>query len=120
MKYMIMMFGDAGTMMQTRSPEWIKEMIAFMQQLDRDLRASGELVFDLGLADGGMAKTVRLENGAAVVSDGEIAGPGASLIGYWVVDVASEARVIEIASQIVVYSGAVEVRPVPDAPPETW
>ena len=117
MKYMIMMFGDAGTMMQTRSPEWIKEMIAFMQQLDRDLRASGELVFDLGLADGGMAKTVRLENGAAVVSDGEIAGPGASLIGYWVVDVASEARVIEIASQIVVYSGVVEVRPVPDAPP---
>ena len=118
MKYMIMMFGDAGTMMQTKSPEWITEMIAFMQRLDRDLRASGELVFDLGLADGGMAKTVRLENGAAVVSDGEIAGPGASLIGYWVVDVASEARVIEIASQIVVYSGAVEVRPVPDAPPE--
>ena len=118
MKYMIMMFGDAGTMMQTRSPEWIKEMIAFMQQLDRDLRASGELVFDLGLADGSSAKTVRLENGVAVVSDGEIAGPGASLIGYWVVDVASEARVIEIASQIVAYSGVVEVRPVPDAPPE--
>ena len=119
MKYMIMMFGDAGTMMQSRSPAWIKEMIAFMQRLDKDLRASGELVFDLGLADGSTAKTVRLENGAAVTTDGEIAGPGASLIGYWVVDVESEARVIEIAAQIVAYSGVVEVRPVPDAPPET-
>ena len=40
------------------------------------------------------------------------------LIGYWVVDVENEARVIEIASQIVAYAGVVEVRPVPHAPPE--
>jgi len=118
MKYMIMMFGDAATMVEAKSPEWIKEMIAFMQELDRDLRASGELVFDLGLADGSTAKTVRLENGAAVTTDGQVAGPGASLIGYWVVDVESEARVNEIASQIVAYAGVVEMRPVPDAPPE--
>jgi hypothetical protein len=118
MKYMIMMFGDAATMMETRSPEWITEMIAFMQQLDRDLRESGELVFDLGLADGSTAKTVRLENGVAVATDGQVAGPGASLIGFWVVDVESEARVIEIASRIVEYARVVEVRPVPDAPPE--
>ena len=116
MKYMIMMFGDAGTMMQTRSPEWIKEMIAFMQQLDKDLRASGELVFDLGLADGSTAKTVRLEGGATVTTDGQVAGLGASLIGYWVVDVESEERAIEIAEQIVAYAGVVEVRQVPDAP----
>ena len=89
MKYMIMMFGDAASMMETQSPEWIKEMIAFMQQLDKDLRASGELVFDLGLADGSTAKTVRREAGGAVASDGEIAGPGASLIGFWVVEVES-------------------------------
>jgi len=118
MKSMIMMFGDTAGMMQTRSPEWITEMIAFMQQLDKDLRASGELVFDLGLADGSTAKTVRLENGAAVVTDGQVAGPGASLIGFWVVDVENEARVTEIASQIVEYAGVVEVRPVPDAPPQ--
>jgi len=118
MKYMIMMFGDAATMMQTRSPEWIKEMMTFMMQLDADLRESGELVFDLGLADGSVAKTVRLENGAAVSTDGQVAGPGASLIGFWVVDVENEARVLEIASQIVAYAGIVEVRPVPDAPPE--
>lgn len=118
MKHMIMMFGDEATMMETQSPEWIKEMIAFMRQLDRDLRASGELVFDLGLADGSTAKTVRRDAGGAVTSDGQIAGPGASLIGFWVVDVEKEARVLEIAARIVEYAGAVEVRPVPDAPPE--
>jgi hypothetical protein len=116
---MIMMFGDAASMMQARSPEWITEMIAFMRQLDKDLRTSGELVFDLGLADGSTAKTVRLEEGGgAVTTDGQVAGPGASLIGFWVVDVENEARVLEIASQIVEYAGVVEVRLVPDAPPE--
>jgi hypothetical protein len=118
MKYMIMMFGDAATMMETRSPEWVKEMIAFMMKLDKDLRESGELVYDEGLADGSTAKTVRLENGTAVAADGQVAGPGASLIGFWVVNVENEARAIAIASQIVEYAGVVEVRPVPDAPPE--
>ena len=118
MKYMLMMFGDAATMTQTRSPEWIREMIAFMTQFDADLRESGELVYDEGLADGSTAKTVRLVNGAAVATDGQVAGPGASLIGFWVVKVESEARAIAIASRIVEYAGVVEVRRVPDAPPE--
>ena len=118
MKYMLMMFGDAATMMQSRSPEWIKEMIASMRQLDKDLRESGELVYDEGLADGSTAKIVRLENGTAVATDGQVAGPGASLIVFWVVAVESEARALEIASRIVEYAGVVEVRPVPDAPPE--
>ena len=118
MKYMIMMFGDAATMMQARSPEWIEQMIAFMMQLDKDLRESGELVYDEGLADGSTAKTVRLESGATVTTYGQVAGLGASLIGYWVVDVESEERAIEIAEQIVAYAGVVEVRPVPDAPPQ--
>ena len=32
MKYMLMMFGDGATMMQTRSTEWVNEMMAFMEQ----------------------------------------------------------------------------------------
>jgi hypothetical protein len=118
MKYMLMMFGDSATMVETKSPEWIREMIAFMMKLDTDLRESGELVHDEGLADGSTAKTVRLEDGGAVTTDGQVAGPGASLVGFWVVDVENEARAIAIASQIVEYAGVVEVRPVPDAPPE--
>lgn len=118
MKYMIMMFGSSAGMMEVAQPEWIKEMIGFMIQLDKDLRASGELVFNCGLADGSTAKIVSLENGTAVTTDGPFAESKESLIGYWVLDVESEARIIEIASQIVEWSRVVEVRQVMDAPPE--
>jgi len=119
MKYMIMMFGDQATMMETKSPEWITTMIEFMRKLDEDLTESGELVFQEGLADGSTAKTVRVKDGISVVTDGPFAESKESLIGFWVVDVASEERAIEITSRIVaVTGGPIEVRQVPDAPPE--
>jgi hypothetical protein len=116
MKYMIMMFGSAGEMMEVKSPEWIREMIQFMQQLDRDLTSSGELVFNAGLADATAAKTVRLTDGLPVATDGPYAEAKESLIGYWVLDVENEARAIEIAGQIVEWSQVVEVRPLATAP----
>lgn len=118
MKYMIMMFGEASTMMETKSPEWIEEMIEFMTQIDKDLTASGELVFQQGLADGSTAKTVSFTNGAPVATDGPFAEAKESLVGYWVVDVESEARVLDLAGQIAEYAGTVEVRQAMDEPPE--
>ena len=61
MKYLIMMFGDQGTMMETRSTEWIRSMIGFMHDLDRELRDNGEYVDGQGLVDPTQAKTVRFE-----------------------------------------------------------
>jgi hypothetical protein len=118
MKYMIMMFGSAGEMMDVKSAEWIREMIQFMQQLDVDLRDSGEMVFNAGLADGSTAKTVRLTDGLPVATDGPYAEAKESLIGYWVLDVESAARILEIAGKIVDWSQVVEVRPLAEAPPE--
>ncbi len=118
MKYMIMMFGDGASLMATRSEQWIGEMIGFMGRLDQELRDSGELVFQAGLADGSAAKTFRADGGTVAATDGPFAEAKESLIGYWVVDVADEERVADIASRIVEYAGAVEVRPVMDAPPE--
>jgi hypothetical protein len=118
MKYMIMMFGSAAEMMETQSTDWVREMIGFMRNLDAELRSSGELVFNAGLADGSTAKTVSLENGVVVTTDGPFAESKESLVGYWVLDVESEARVIEIASDIVQWAQKVEVRQVADAPPE--
>lgn len=118
MKYMIMMFGSAEEMMATADPEWVKEMIAFMVQIDKDLRESGELVFNAGLADGSTAKLVKQTENGVITTDGPYAEAKESLIGYWVVDVASEERAIEICSSIVKYSRVVELRRIPDAPPE--
>lgn len=116
MKYMLMMFGDTGTMVATHTKEQIEEMIGFMVQLDQDLQASGELVFQQGLADPSTAKTVYLQDGLPVVTDGPFAESKESLIGFWVVDVENEARILEIAGQIVRYSQRLEIRVAMDAP----
>jgi hypothetical protein len=115
MKYMIMMFGSAGEMMETQEPEWIREMIRFMTDIDGDLRERGEMVFNAGLADGSAAKLVHADG---TVTDGPFAEAKESIIGFWVVDVESEARVTELAASIAHWSNVVEVRPLGEAPPE--
>jgi hypothetical protein len=119
MKYMVMMFGDQATMMETRSLDWIKEMIEFMTQVDVDLKESGEHVFDAGLADATQAKTVVIKDGIPVPTDGPFAESKESLAGYWIIDVEDESRALEFASKIVAFiEGPVEVRQGMDAPPE--
>jgi hypothetical protein len=119
MKYMVMMFGDQATLMETRSLEWIREMIEFMTQVDVDLKQSGEHVVDAGLADATQAKTVVFEGGVPVPTDGPFAESKESLAGFWIIDVEDEARALEFASKIVAFiEGPVEVRQVMDAPPE--
>jgi hypothetical protein len=119
MKYTIMTFGDTSGL-EGRSPEWIKGMIEFMHRIDIELTESGELVFQQGLADPEQAKTVRVQRGVPVATDGPLAESRESLVGFWVVDVEDEARAVEIASRI---SGAanapIEVRQCMDAPPPT-
>jgi hypothetical protein len=105
-------------MMETRSKDWVVEMMDFMHTFNDELVKSGELVDARGLADGSQAKLVRLQNGIAVTTDGPFAESKESLIGFWLVDVENEARAIELASRVVKYSEVVEVRQVMDAPPE--
>jgi hypothetical protein len=118
MKYMIMTFGDQSGL-EGRSPEWIKGMIEFMQRIDVELTESGELVFQQGLADPPQAKTVTAQEGAPVATDGPVVESSESLAGFWIVDVESEARAIEIASRISeAADAAMEVRQCLDAPPD--
>ena len=119
MKYMIMTFGDLASALEVHSTDWIRQMIGFMKSFNRDLVASGELVSAEGLVDPTQARTVRFEGGLPVATDGPFAESKESLAGYWIVDVESEARAIEIASRIVAYVECpIEVRQVADAPPE--
>ena len=121
MKYLIAMFGDQATMVETKSTEWIKSMIRFMEDLDRELEESGEKVESIGLVDPTMAKTVRFQNGAPVPTDGPFAEAKESLAGYYLVDVESEARALEIASKIVAFvEEPIEVRQIAAGPPEEY
>src|ERR671918_375920 len=111
-KYMLMTFGDRSGLVG-RSPEWITGMIEFMRSIDVELSDSGELVFQQGLANAPEAKTVRLNGGSPKVTDGPVA-----LAGFWIVDVADEARAIAIAGRISEAAEApIEVRACMDAPP---
>jgi hypothetical protein len=115
---MIMTFGDRSGL-EGKSPEWIKGMIDFMRRIDVELAASGELVFQQGLADASEAKTVKVQEGAPAATDGPFLAPRTSLAGFWVVDVRDEARAIEIAAQISqAADAAIEVRQCMDAPPD--
>ena len=105
MKYMIMMFGEVSTLWETKSPEWLAEMQNFMMRKDQELRDAGEHVDGRGLADVSTAKTIVMQDGKAVPTDGPFAEAKESLVGYWVVDVESEDRAIEIVAEVVEFTG---------------
>jgi len=67
---MIMLFGEAATWWETKSPEWLNEMHQFMMKTDQALRDSGEYVDGRALADGQTAKTVVIKDGTPVPTDG--------------------------------------------------
>jgi hypothetical protein len=108
MKYMLLMHADPGGWSGLASwpPEDFKRMVGYMRELDADLRASGELLDDNGLAGPGSARTVRAQaDGEPLVRDGLREGATDFLAGYWVVDVASPERAVEIATRISVTPG---------------
>lgn len=102
MKFMLLMQGrqsDFATM-ATWSPADLKAHIEFMIALAQDLAARGELVLAEGLDMPHHAKIVRAERAdAPVVTEGPFAETKEFLAGFWIVDVASPQRAIEIAAK---------------------
>lgn len=80
-----------------------------------ELTASGELVASEGLTDPSLATWVSTRDGKTVTSDGPFAEMKEHLAGFYLVDVASEERAVEIAARLPdAVWGLVEVRPVLD------
>jgi hypothetical protein len=115
---MVMLFGDEATMREQRSVEWVREMMAFMDGVNKGLVDSGEWVAGAGLADPTQAKVVDVRDGALAVTDGPFAESKESLAGWWIIDVEGEARAVEFASRIATFiERPVEVRQLMDATP---
>jgi hypothetical protein len=103
MKFMLLMMTpqDGWEQFNTMAPQAIKAHIDFMLRLNDELAAAGELVDAQGLALPNQAKIVRVDDrGAPVVTDGPFAETKEFLAGYWVVDVETPERAIEIAATI--------------------
>jgi hypothetical protein len=135
MKYMLMMHyveqvdsqGRKVPPMSSWAPDDIKAHMAFMLQMDKELTDSGERVDGRGLAGPEHAKIVRAQaSGAPAITDGPFPESKEFLAGYWIVDVDSPERAIEIAAQASAAPGPggvklsipFEVREVMKGPPE--
>jgi hypothetical protein len=100
MKYMLLM----SHIPSEESPEkWtdadIQASGAHMMRIHQELSEAGELVGTAGLADPQTAKIVVSGGDAPVVTDGPFPEMKEFLAGYWLIDVDSEERAIEIAAR---------------------
>ncbi|MFB7178405.1 YciI family protein [Streptomyces sp. NPDC056257] len=127
MKYMIQMnvpTAEWDAVMSSYSDEDMRAMFAHMEALNSELTSAGEWVDGQGLGGPAQVKTVRAgSDGRPQVTDGP-ARAGDILAGYWVVDVKSEERALEIAARASACPGPggkpgndpVEVHPISEAP----
>ncbi|HEY3338688.1 MAG TPA: YciI family protein [Propionicimonas sp.] len=119
MKYLILIHQNRGARDQFASfpPEVQAAGMQAYYDLNAALAATGELVSAEALADDSTGTVLSLKSGSIVTSDGPFAESKEMLAGFYLVDVASLDRALEIAAMIPeVQAGAgdVEVRPVMD------
>ncbi len=103
MKYMLLM-NTAPVKGVPPMDEWLPEEMqasgAHMMRIHQELSESGELLGAEGLAGPTAAKIVTSDGkGALVITDGPFPEAKEFLAGYWLVDVESEQRAIEIAAR---------------------
>lgn len=103
MKFMLMMTGTLKGMQAfgSMTPEDIGAHIGFMINLNKELKASGELVDAQGLAGFDEHKTVQARKGEPpVVTDGPFLESKEFLAGYWLIECGNLERAVEIAARI--------------------
>jgi len=119
MKFMISTYAtqadyDAMGGKPGETPEWspaeFAAMGAFMEALNRELDASGELVETRAVDAPVHTRRLQLKAGLPVVTDGPYAETQEVLAGYWIVDCASFDRATEIAAKLSTCPGPTSVR----------
>jgi hypothetical protein len=102
MKYILLMSGSKAGVDQYRA--WSKKDIdahtAVLANLKSEIAESGELVATEGLTVPHEAKVVRGLNGGMPLTDGIFPESKEFLLGYWIIDVATPERALQIAGRI--------------------
>lgn len=130
MKFMLMMQGtrQGWESMASWSQDDFKAHIGFMMEFNRKLTEAGEFVMAEGLDLPVNARVVRATaGGSPQITDGPFPETKEFLAGFWIVDVDSPERAIEIAAQASAAPGKggapvcvpIEVRMVPSGPPDS-
>ncbi|MEU8528700.1 MULTISPECIES: YciI family protein [Streptomyces] len=111
MKYMVMVLGsqtDYDAMKgegSAQSPVWthedVQNMVVFMNELNEELTASGEMLDGQGLTEPARTRFVTASPiGGPTIRDNPYDRSQELLAGYWILDCASLDRVTEIAARI--------------------
>jgi hypothetical protein len=108
MKYMLLLYDNASTRELFNSEEG-QALMAQVESVMAELTETGELIGGEALAEPVATRTVRLEAGVPVVTDGPLAEAKEYFGGYLLVDVESMDRAVEIAQRWP--SQPIEVRP---------
>ena len=126
MKYILMMNTmKAGQAVPNWSRKDLQAHIAFMHNLNKELRESGEFVLAEGLSFPEQARVVRAGADGMPITDGVFPESKEFLAGFWIVDVRTPERAYALAARISAAPGPdgaplnmpVEVRPVASGPP---
>ena len=126
MKFMVQMNVKRGPyQMEGWQPEDVKRMVGFMDQLNADLKARGQMVTAEGLVAPDQARLVTAkEDGSPTVTDGPFAESKEFIAGFWIIDVNSADDAYKFAARVSSCPGPggkplnmpVEVRAVGEAP----
>ena len=108
MKYMMILNTprDGYTQYMNWPRKILEANTKFMETFTKKLAAAGELVSAEGLAAPDEAKLVRAGKDGRPITDGVFAESKEFLAGYWIIDVDSPERAIEIAAEASTAPGA--------------
>jgi len=110
-KYMLLIYSNAESWAGL-SAEQRDGLAEAHESLSRELTEQGLLVSAAGLADPITTRTVQVRDETINTTDGPYAEAKEHLAGFYLIDVASEERAIEIAAKVPEAAlGLVEVRP---------
>jgi hypothetical protein len=100
MKYILMMNvpGKSPYQITSWAEKDFQAHLAFMGDLNKKLKASGELVAIEGLTSPDQAKRVRAGQDGKPITDGVFPEAKEFLAGYWIVDVETPDRAYQIAA----------------------
>lgn len=111
MKYALLICEDPARAPKPGEPEY-EAMMDEYYRFTRELDESGERAGGLRLDGPDTATSVRVRNDDVVLTDGPFAETREHLGGFYIVDVASRERAVELAARIPgARFGVVEVRP---------
>ena len=105
MKYLCLVYGEEGAMQRVDD--------AHCLEYDKSIRDSGHCVASEALESAATAKTVRVRQGKAMVTDGPFAETKEALAGFYLVEARDMDEALALAARIPPAGvGSVEVRPV--------